>query len=396
MRVLFVNDGISDVGGVQVYIDTVAAELRSRGITQAIAYCTDSGRNDPESASHWLPRFHVAGPQADEAFDAIHRWAPDVCYAHNMSDLSVEHRLATMAPIVKFMHGYFGTCLGGQKMNGFPTLRACDRAFGPACVGLFLPRRCGRFSPAVLMEELRWTRAQRTLFSQYAAIVVGSDHMRDEYVRNGIPLSAVHVNPLFTTRPVSDRPSSHDGDRVGFLGRMTRLKGGDLLVGAVRHATRRLGRPIALTMIGDGPQRADWEAQATRLGVPATFTGWMTGSARWDLLGQCAAVALPSVWPEPFGLVGLEAGALGVPAVAADVGGVRQWLRDGVNGVLVPAQATPESFGDALARLLGDRGRARELGEGARRVSREMTVTRHVDRLEPILRAAAMRADAVA
>jgi hypothetical protein len=159
MRVLFVNDGISDVGGVQVYIDTVAAELRSRGVTQAIAYCTDSGRNDPESASYWLPRFHVAGRNADEAFDAIRRWAPDVCYAHNMSDLSVEHRLATIAPIVKFMHGYFGTCLGGQKMHGFPVLQACHRAFGPACIGLFLPRRCGRFSPTVLIEELRWTRA---------------------------------------------------------------------------------------------------------------------------------------------------------------------------------------------------------------------------------------------
>ena len=396
MRVLFVNDGISDVGGVQVYIDTVAAELRSRGVTQAIAYCTDSGRHDPESASYWLPRFHVAGPHADEAFDAIRRWAPDVCYVHNMSDLSVERRLATIAPIVKFMHGYFGTCLGGQKMHGFPMPQACHRAFGPACVGLFLPRRCGRVSPTVLIEELRWTRAQRTLFPQYAAVVVGSDHMRDEYVRNGIQASAVHVNPLFATRPIAARPSVPEVDRVGFLGRMTRLKGGDLLVAAVRHASRRAGRPIALTMIGDGPQRAEWETQAARLGVRATFTGWVAGAARWDLLGQCAVVALPSVWPEPFGLVGLEAGALGVPALAADVGGVRQWLQDGVNGVLVPAPATPESFGDALARLLGDPARVRQLGEGARRVSREMSVTRHVDRLEPILRAAAIRADAVA
>jgi len=396
MRVLFVNDGISDVGGVQVYIDTVTAELRSRGVAQAIAYCTDSGRNDLQSASHWLPRFHVAGPLADDAFDAIRRWAPDVCYVHNMSDLSVEHRLATIAPIVKFMHGYFGTCLGGQKMHGFPALEACHRAFGPACVALFLPRRCGRFSPTVLREELRWTRAQRTLFSQYAAIVVGSDHMRDEYVRNGIAASDVHVNPLFATRPVSDRPSEPDRDRVGFLGRMTRLKGGDLLVASVRHASRRVGRPIALTMIGDGPQRAAWETQAAQLGVPATFTGWVTGAARWDLLAQCAVVALPSVWPEPFGLVGLEAGALGVPAIAADVGGVRQWLRDGWNGVLVPAPATPESFGDALAGLLADPARVRGLGEGARRVAREMNVTRHVDRLEPILRAAAVRADAVA
>ena len=89
--------------------------------------------------------------------------------------------------------------------------------------------------------------------------------------------------------------------------------------------------------------------------------------------------------PERFGLVGLEAGALGVPAVAMDVGGICQWLTDGVNGVAVAPPATDIRFGDALASLLGDPARLSALRAGAHRIAREMTLAAHVDRLEPIL-----------
>jgi glycosyltransferase involved in cell wall biosynthesis len=90
------------------------------------------------------------------------------------------------------------------------------------------------------------------------------------------------------------------------------------------------------------------------------------------------------VWPEPFGLVGLEAGALGVPAIANDVGGIREWLRDGENGIAVRSPATPASFGDALAAVLGDQDRLAMLGRGAREVAKAMTLDAHVDRLEAI------------
>ena len=96
-------------------------------------------------------------------------------------------------------------------------------------------------------------------------------------------------------------------------------------------------------------------------------------------------VALPSLWPEPFGLVGLEAGALGVPAIAVDAGGVRQWLREGINGIAVRQPASERSFGDALASLLGDRDALAAFRDGAYRVAQEMTLAAHVDRLEPIL-----------
>ena len=76
-------------------------------------------------------------------------------------------------------------------------------------------------------------------------------------------------------------------------------------------------------------------------------------------------LVLPSLWPEPFGLVGPEAMAYGKPVVAFDVGGVREWLVDRVNGLLVPRGDVP-SLAAAIAELQMDPQLRARLGEGAR------------------------------
>jgi len=384
MRILIVNDGIGDAGGVHVYLDAIVAELAARGYELALAHCTASAADDGPLAR--LPRFCLAGSGAGPSAEAIRRWRPDVCYVHSMQDPAAEQRAVGSVPVVKFMHGYDSTCVSGYKTHAFPAAEACTRSFGPACASLFWPRRCGGLSPVTFARDLRRTLAQRRLFGNYAAVIVASDYMRREYVANGIDPSVVHVNPLFTSNEPATKPRPVPAEpTVAFLGRMTPLKGGDLLVRAVHEASARLGCGIKLLMIGDGPARPAWEALARALDVRGAWTGWVTGETRWQLLRSVSVVALPSIWPEPFGLVGLEAGALGVPAVATDVGGIREWLRDGTNGVLVAAPASPETLGEALARVLGDATDLRRLGAAAHRMAAEMTVARHIDRLEPVL-----------
>jgi glycosyltransferase involved in cell wall biosynthesis len=309
-----------------------------------------------------------------------------------MDRLAIDRHLAHRWPVVKFMHGYLGTCIGGQKRFGFPVAQPCDRAFGAPCLALYGARHCGQLSVGKFVNQYRWAREQHALFPRYRAMVVASQHMKQEYVRNGVDPLRVHVNPLFPThdqRPTAT-PASPDSLRVVFLGRMTVVKGGDLLIQAVAHASAALGRTIALTMMGDGPQRAAWESLATERQVAATFTGWVQGDERWNHLRGASVLALPSTWPEPFGLVGLEAAALGVPAIAFDVGGVREWLYPGENGLLTAADP-PTALGFA-ATLAGALSRANELAAMRRRavaIAREMSLDRHLDRLETIFRSVA-------
>ena len=76
-------------------------------------------------------------------------------------------------------------------------------------------------------------------------------------------------------------------------------------------------------------------------------------------------VVVPSLWPEPFGLVGIEALAAGRPVVASATGGIEDWLDDGVSGVCVkPGDA--RELARALDALLADPDRRRAMGEAGK------------------------------
>jgi glycosyltransferase involved in cell wall biosynthesis len=391
MRILLANDGFGDAGGVQNYLDAVSAGLASRGHELAVVHRDATPAPFAAAATRHLPQFTVAVDGIEPTMDRIAFWAPDVCFSHNMDVLDIDRALVARWPVVKFMHGYSGTCIGGQKRHGFPIAEPCDRRFGVACLALYGPRHCGELKPGLFVRRYRWARDQHALLPGYSTIVVASGHMKREFVRNGVPPARVHVNPLFPTHtegPDDDAAGRASEWTVAFVGRMTVLKGGDLLVDAIALASKRLGRTIRLLLIGDGPQRAVWVERAAARRVPVTALGWLNGDQRWAALRQATLLALPSSWPEPFGLVGLEAAALGIPAVAFDVGGVREWLRPGINGCLAPANP-PRAVGlaDALALALGDAGELRAMGSRAVGVAREMSLDRHLDGLESIFSA---------
>jgi glycosyltransferase involved in cell wall biosynthesis len=390
MRILFANDGIGDAGGVQSYLAAVMAALAARGHAVAFLHLDAAREGEGTPAPEGAPHFCIDQAGMDGALAGARRWRPDVVFSHNLRPLEVERALLAEGPVVKMMHGYFGTCIGGQKTHLFPRAEPCGRVFGPACLALYLPRRNGRMSLPYVAAEWRWAVDQKSLFARYAAVVTASGHMRREYVRNGVDDGRAHAIPLFSTIPLADEIAAPGGFRVLFLGRMTQLKGGDLLVRAVAEASRRTGWPIPLTMAGNGPRRAEWEALARSLGVQAEWTGWVDEGERLRLIRSASLLAVPSVWPEPFGLVGLEAGSQGVPAVAFDVGGIGEWLADGDNGRLVPgAPPRAEALAEAIAWAATHPDALAAMRPRARAAAARMSLAAHVERLEQVLGAAA-------
>src|SRR5207248_7749720 len=113
-------------------------------------------------------------------------------------------------------------------------------------------------------------------------------------------------------------------------------KGGHHLIEALPRAAAALGRRLTLVVAGDGPEEARLEALARRRGVPAEFRGWVTAAEREALTRGVDLLAVPSLWPEPFGLVGIEAGCVGVPAAAYAAGGIPDWLTPGAAGEAAP------------------------------------------------------------
>jgi glycosyltransferase involved in cell wall biosynthesis len=389
MRILFANDGAGDAGGVQSYLAAVMPALAARGHELALLHLREVG-SEGSPAPAGAPHFRAREGDPAGSLAQVRAWAPQLVFSHNMRELGLERGLLDTAPVVKMMHGYFGTCIGGQKTHLFPRAEPCDRVFGPACLALYLPRRNGRISLPYISAQYRWATQQRALFPRYAALVTASQHMRREYQRNGMAAERVHANPLFSTLPLAEEAPPPAEFNLLFLGRMTRLKGGDLLLRALALASRRVGRALPLTMAGDGPPRAEWEALARSLGVRVTWAGWVDAAERLRLLRAASLLVVPSVWPEPFGLVGLEAGAQGVPAAAFAVGGIGEWLRDGENGRLVRGDPPrPEALAEALAWAAENPAELAAMRPRAREVARRMSLDAHLERLEAVFRAAA-------
>jgi glycosyltransferase involved in cell wall biosynthesis len=388
MRIAIAHESIDTDGGVETYLLSVIAELRARGHELALVHHRPSTvRTLLRQSAHVTIGLQDRG--VEQALSELAAWRPDVCYSHNMGPLDVERALMRKWPVVKMLHGFFGTCVSGLKMHAFPSPTACHRTFSVACLALYVPRRCGQLSPSAMIGGYRWASDQHALLPKYKAVVVASRFMGGEVARHGVASAAIQVLPLFSTMTGHPPVGDAESDTVLFAGRMTSLKGGHVLVEAASRAARMRKRPVRLLMAGDGPQRAEWQTLAASRGVPAEFTGWVGNDDRARVYGRAMAVAVPSLWPEPFGLIGLDAASLGRPAVAFDVGGIGEWLQDGRNGSLVPPAEGEHGLARAIASLLDATHERERMGREALNVARTMTVGAHVTKLEAVLRAAA-------
>ena len=168
------------------------------------------------------------------------------------------------------------------------------------------------------------------------------------------------LNGVDPVEPV--RPPGGAVPVVAALGRLTAQKGFDVLLEAVRRADAD-GVRLQLLLGGEGRERAALERQAA--GLPVRFTGFEAEPRR--LFAQADVFALPSR-VEALPLVLVEAVSAGLPAVATDVGDVREALEGVVE--LVPAEDA-EQLAAALRRLLGDAADRERRGRAGITVARE-------------------------
>ncbi len=158
-----------------------------------------------------------------------------------------------------------------------------------------------------------------------------------------------------------------DGPMVLYAGRLEWEKGVQTLVEAVPRLRRRFPG-LRLVVVGRGSQQEALEALARRLRVSRSvlFTGWLTEAGLRAVAAAADVAVVPSVY-EPFGLVALEAAALGTPLVASDTGGLAEIVVNGETGLTFPA-LDAAALADAVTGMLRDEVLARRVVRTARDV----------------------------
>ncbi len=401
------------VGGTEIYVDAMARQLRRLGVESVIAapgpydqlYDYDGLRVHRLGAGPLKDIAEIYGdgdPVSSQSFGRVlDRERPDIVHLHAFTrEISI--RIAAEVkrrgiPLVFTYHIPTNSCVrhtlmrwGTEICDGRQDLRTCTGcalnnlglpkhvaqglALLPQAVGAMVGEAglAGDLRTALRMKQLvamRHCGFQR-LVSLADKIIVVCEWARAVLLRNGAPAEKLVCSRLGLCQPVSPRPRRFrpvGGPlHIAFFGRLTPLKGPDLLLRALRSAP---DLDVRLDLYG--VVQGDGGAYVQRLHELAgedrrvQFCDVVEPPRVIDVLQDYDALTVPSTWFETGPLVVLEAFAAGIPVIGADLGGISELVEDGVNGLLVEPNSVA-AWREALESICVDRELLPRLRDGIR------------------------------
>jgi glycosyltransferase involved in cell wall biosynthesis len=323
-----------DVGGPASHAPDVAAYLRERGHDVHVVVTASAPPAVRPYPVHWVSRALPKG------------------VIHVRTGLEVARR-AARADVV-YTTGMFGRSAGGATLARTPYVLklTADPAFERARRRGMIGGNVDEFQRAPVGASIRVLRAARNLELRHAAhVFTPSAYLRELAVRWGVDASRVSVlpnpsPPLPELAPRAELRTSFgiEGPTLAFAGRLTAQKSLDVALAAVAAVDG-----VSLLIAGDGDERARLEQVA---GERVRFLGPLPRERVVELFRAADASILSSSW-ENFPHTVVEALAAGTPVIATSTGGVAEVVRDGENGLLVPAGDT-DGLAAAVRRFFAE------------------------------------------
>ena len=382
MRILQVNQFCGHVGGTEVYVDLISEELVKRGHHVSLL-CEESGNFEVKRhyAIHQIPgislwSFRRRNEVIAEVSRIVESENPDLINLHNIHNSWVTEQFLRMRPTLRYLHDHRLFCPRGKYYLCGTT---CSRPFGMRCLfNSYVPLMCyGYFTKKPWRVWRDYRSFDRTLRANMGLekLIVASRFMKECLVQNGFNEEMVKVLPYFTDPPVE---TGSVGDSILYVGRLLPEKGLHILLDALSL----LPDHAKLVVVGDGLRQYEslLDRQVSRLGLKSRvhLAGRVRHGELKTFYEACRLAVVPSLWPEPFGIVGIEALSHGRPVVAFDSGGISDWLIDGEVGFLVP-RGDVKGLAARIQQLLESPERAESMGKKGRsivaeRFSREVHV----------------------
>jgi glycosyltransferase involved in cell wall biosynthesis len=355
VKLLVLCERVDAEGGTETYLRDVLPSLASRGddvlvvargVAQPSAYGVPA-REVAWSDEHGAP----SAAAAAEVASLAREFRPDVAVAHNVLDSGV--LLAARAGAKRFayhLHDHRPFCPNGDRL--YPQGGGiCGVAMGTAACGWHALRNGCAYGPRPRTFELIAIRKAVARAVATADVAIALSHYAGALaIRNGVSSACLRVvAPPLSPDAFASSPAAKPAiDAVLFAGRVMPSKGARSLVRALASLAPEM-RPM-LRIAGDGPDLAATLDLAASRGVRVEALGRLDPVGLRRAYDAATVVAVPSLWGEPFGLVGIEAFARGRPVAAYDAGAISEWMA-GSGGRLV-ARGDEAALGAAIAQLL--------------------------------------------
>ncbi|HZX35405.1 MAG TPA: glycosyltransferase family 4 protein [Thermodesulfobacteriota bacterium] len=396
MRILLQNQYAGSLAGTESYFMLLIGDLRAMGHEVVCVYTmsgikADHGITKDGVTNYYLPYMEAAVHNfwTDRAalrevkrdvkilMDIVDRHKIDIVHLNNTRYPFLYAALKEKVPLVQTLHDYFHVCPTLLKLLGREGRPICTHKMGLPC----LKEKCISLRKPASLATLAMGMRNRTAIKRFDLIFVTTSHMKDTMVRNGFKADKVIVNPLYV-KVEKDSFSVADNETkplILYVGRVAEEKGLDDFLLALKH----LDCDFQAQIIGTGPVLGHIRSTALRygLGEKVTFSGFLEYKKIIDFYKKATVVVVPSIWPEPFGMVGIEAMSLMRPIIAYDVGGISTWLKHGENGYLV-AKNNISMLTQRINELLCNRKLAKKMGEkGNRLFKADFNCNRHMSAL---------------
>jgi glycosyltransferase involved in cell wall biosynthesis len=256
-----------------------------------------------------------------------------------------QRMIAELKPDV--LHGH------GAKAGTFMRLGTARRDR----IRVYTPHGGSLHYPLSTLKGSVYARIERALMNRTDLFLFESAFARDTYQRTiGTPDGLVRtVFNGVTKGEFEPVHKADDASDVAYVGEFRRIKGADLLVDAVAQL-RAGGRPVTLTLGGDGEESASIKAQVERLGLTEAvrFIGHV--KARYGF-SKGSLLVVPSRG-DSMPYVVIEAGAAGIPMIGANIGGIPEIFGPYKDALFAPSN--PSAMADAIATALDSPAAAAE------------------------------------
>ena len=386
LKIAQLSQDYSAKGGVATYVRSLCTALGADGHEVTVIHADPGMPLPPPGVARqfYVEGFDKFGSKSDSrrsasrVIEILEALSPQVVHIHANNNFLLEMEVHQCFPVIKTLHVY-DFCPSGNKFH-HALGKVCHHPTGPLCVARMGYKRCVLSKrPSVIWKLYqRCVEANRNNAS-YLKLIVASEYVKQQAVASRYPANQIEVLPYFTGLPDLSTAADNGENTILFVGRVVREKGLEHLLSAVSLVRT----PWRLIVGGDGMDlgRAKRIAHSLGLSGRIEFAGWADSEQHLRFYREASVVVVPSIWPEPFGMVGIEAMSYGKPVVAFNVGGIPEWLEDGATGFLVKPYDVKE-MAEKISYLLEHPQTAHEMGmRGRKRVEQEFTEENHIARL---------------
>jgi glycosyltransferase involved in cell wall biosynthesis len=339
-HILVIHEKFGFCGGAEKIAYHLAEDLNEDFIFSFVyGEKTEQGKTawDALFPTNYQIDFHKENGKEDGLESILHNIRPDLILVHKCENPIILEKIVTShIPSIRWMHDHEVYCMRGYKY--FPLSRKiCTKKAGFCCLFpclAFLKRDPASYC-GFRYESYGRKQTIIQLDQRLTHHIVESHFMREELLRQGYDEENIDVIPYVPESfPQFSQPAIDNENLLLFIGQVVRGKGLDVLL----ESLKAVKTPFRLMVCGTGSYEQTCRRLAQKLGIAekVEFAGFLPEHSIEKICARARALIVPSVWPEPFGLVGIESMRLGLPVIGFDSGGIREWLVNNENGILVP------------------------------------------------------------